>query len=110
MSSTFAEADSRMSAIETKLSAFESSRGRKTDEQGTDACNDAVLDYQTQLLQRLRSVRDALAADGGDIGSIKEERDALKAENTRLKKDAEKLNYRVQHLVKSLNEAEEARS
>lgn len=108
MSATYSEAESRMSVIEDKLSAFEASRGNKTDQINTAASSEMLHEYQVQLLSRLRSVRDALVADGGDIGLIKEERDNLQAENLKLKKEAEKLNYRVNHLVKELKAAEEA--
>ena len=50
-----------------------------------------------------------MTADGGDLGQIKEERDNLQAENLKLKKEAEKLNYRVKHLVKALTAAEEGK-
>lgn len=109
MSASFAEAELRMSAIEGKLTAFEASRGNKSNQINTAASNEIVIDYQTQLLDRLKCIRDALAADGGDFGQIKEERDILQAENLKLKKETEKLNYRVNHLVKALTAAEEGK-
>lgn len=104
---TLAVAASRMNALEEKISELEASRGNKTNEGNTEASNEALLDYQAQLLQRLCCVRDALSIEGGDIGQIKEERDLFRAENIKLKMEAEKLNYRVKHLVKALIKAEE---
>jgi hypothetical protein len=40
---------------------------------------------------------------------VRKERDDLRVENLELKKENDRLNYRVQHLIKSLN-AEESRS
>ena len=109
MSAAYVEADVRMSAIEGKLTAIEASRGNNTNQMSTAAFNEVLFDYQTQLLDKLRNVRKALTADGGDLGQIKEERDNLQAENLKLKKEAEKLNYRVKHLVKALTAAEEGK-
>ena len=109
MSTAYAEADTRMSAIEGKLTALEASRGNNTNQMSTAASNEVLFDYQFQLLDKLRNIRDALAADGGDLGQIREERDNLQAENLKLKKEAEKLNYRVRHLVKALTAAEEGK-
>ena len=109
MSAAYVEADVRMSAIEGKLTAIEASRGNNTNQMSTAAFNEVLFDYQTQLLDKLRNVRNALTADGGDLGQIKEERDNLQAENLKLKKEAEKLNYRVKHLVKALTAAEEGK-
>ena len=87
---------------------MEASRGNKITEGNTSASNDAsLLAYQTQLLEKLTCVRDALSIEGGDIGQVREERDLFRAENTKLKLEAEKLNYRVKHLVKALTKAEE---
>jgi hypothetical protein len=105
--STLAAAASRMNALEEKISELEASRGDKTNEGNTAASNEALFDYQAQLLERLSRVRDALSIEGGDIGQIKAERDLIRAENIKLKMEAEKLNYRVKHLVKALIKAEE---
>jgi hypothetical protein len=105
--STLAAAASRMNALEEKISELEASRGDKTNDGNTAASNEALFDYQAQLLERLSRVRDALSIEGGDIGQIKAERDLIRAENIKLKMEAEKLNYRVKHLVKALIKAEE---
>lgn len=67
----------------------------------------AIKLYQKQILGKLKAIRDALVAEGGDVATIRRERDEARAENAALKKDVERLNYRVRHLVKALNEEEQ---
>lgn len=64
---------------------------------------EGLLEYQKQVLVRLVTIRDALTADpAGDMAYVLKERDALREENAKLKKEAEKLNYRIAHLVKNV--------
>ena len=51
-------------------------------------------------------IRDKISAEGGDGMALRKERDAALAENERMKKEIEKLNYRVNHLIKELNAVE----
>jgi hypothetical protein len=44
--------------------------------------------------------------ESGDIDAIRAERDAALAEVAKLKKDNARLDYRVKHLIKMLNESE----
>ena len=55
---------------------------------------------------KLKLIRDKISAEGGDGMALRKERDAALAENERMKKEIEKLNYRVNHLIKELNAAE----
>ena len=54
-------------------------------------------------------IRDKIIAEGGDGTALQKERDAALAENESMKKEIEKLNYRVSHLIKELNAAEKAK-
>ena len=58
---------------------------------------------------KLKVIRDKIIAEGGDGTALQKERDAALAENERMKKEIEKLNYRVSHLIKELNAAEKAK-
>jgi len=49
-----------------------------------------------------------MQAGGGDVITVTNERNALLAENAKLKQDMERLRYRVNHLVKELNAMEAA--
>lgn len=109
MSALFSEAELRMAALELKISDLEASRGSDTNKWETLTSSETLIDYQTQMLRRLITIRDAITADGGDHSLISAERDHFQAENAKLRKEAEKLNYRVQHLVKELNQAEASR-
>ena len=51
-------------------------------------------------------IRDKITAEGGDAIALRKERDAALEENERMKKVIERLNYRVNHLIKELNAAE----
>lgn len=65
-----------------------------------------VAAYQAQVLDKLRAIRESLLTESGDFGHVAKERDAALAENAQLKKEIEKLNYRINHLIKALNEEE----
>jgi len=66
----------------------------------------ALATYQAQLIPRLLEIKSAMQAGGGDVITITNERNALLAENAKLKQDMERLKYRVNHLVKELNALE----
>ena len=91
-----------MSSIEERLTKVEVSLGGNA----TTTTNVDLKEYQTQLLIKLKCIRQAMTAEGGDIVQIKEERDKLALENAKQKKEIDKLNYRVKHLIKALNREE----
>ncbi|GMH64962.1 hypothetical protein TrLO_g5248 [Triparma laevis f. longispina] len=64
----------------------------------------AVKESQLSMLLQLREVKAALMKEGG--GASGKEVDSLKEENKALKLKNEKLEYRVQHLIKMLEEEE----
>ena len=75
----------------------------------------ALKEYQLQVLSKLKELRNLMINDsntnsdipGSTSSSIlKDERDAAVAEVKLLKKEVDKLNYRIRHLVKALNEEE----
>ena len=103
--SSISEAEDRLKTIEDRLLAVELTGVSVT---STADVEIALHQYQKQILGKLKEVRDKIAEEGGDIATIRKERDEAVSENALLKKEVEKLNYRVQHLVKALN-AEEAR-
>jgi ubiquinone biosynthesis protein UbiJ len=101
-------AENRMTSIEAKLMSLE----RSTVGDGSnEAIEKALRTYQISMVQKLKGIRDAIVAEAGSSESVSNvitERDAALAENAKLKKEIERLNYRVNHLVKALN-AEEAK-
>lgn len=110
MSADLSEAEKRMTSIEDKLLELEKSAVAPSSDAGSaQAVEVAIKKYQQQMLGKLKAIKDALQAEGGDVVTIRQERDAAQAENAALKKEMERLNYRVRHLVKALNE-EEAKS
>ncbi len=66
----------------------------------------ALHSYQSQVLSKLKEIRSAIVEEGGDIGKVKEERDKALAENEKMKKEIERNNYRIRHLIKALELAE----
>jgi phage host-nuclease inhibitor protein Gam len=97
------EAEERMISIEKKILELEKLNSQPSD---SEAIKSALVDYQRQMLTRLQSVRNSLLNEIGDISTVRSERDAALIENLQMKKEIERLNYRVQHLVKALNEEE----
>ena len=96
--------ETRMTGIEERLLALESTGSNSANNNA--AVQEAVRAYQIQVLEKLKVIRESLASEGGDVVSIKAERDAALTENAALKKEIDRLNYRVRHLVKALNEEE----
>ena len=92
----------RLTILETRLSAAEAEAREQPGAAGASSAEASgmLLEYQKQMLARLLAVREALVSGGGDIAYVVKEREALKEENARLKKEAERLNYRIAHLVK----------
>jgi hypothetical protein len=105
MSSELSNAEGRMKAIEDRLTALEVTPSGGSN--NSAAIEEAVRAYQVQVLGKLKAVREALASEGGDINTIRDERDKALQENAQLKKEIQRLNYRVNHLIKALNEEEE---
>lgn len=107
-----AEAEKKLQTIEERLISLESSvtkesKGKSSNQSNNSEAVEAALKaYQKQILGKLKQIRESLTAEGGDVQSIKNERDQLAQENKQLKVEVERLNYRVSHLIKALNEEE----
>jgi uncharacterized coiled-coil DUF342 family protein len=110
-SGALAAAESKMKALEERIVSLESNSDNDSLSNRKGASSTevevAVKAYQKQMLSKLKQIRDSLNEEGGDIQSVTKERDQLLQENKQLKAEVEKLNYRVRHLIKSLNEEEE---
>lgn len=96
-------ANAKMSSIEERLTKVEETL---VGSNSSSTPNVDLKEYQAQLLIKLKGIREAMTAEGGDIVQIKEERDKLAIENTKQKKESDKLNYRIKHLIKALNREE----
>jgi hypothetical protein len=90
-------AEKRLSDVEAEARVATAAAGSTTGDGGA-----ALQVYQKQLLGKLVAIREALASGDGDVAHVIKERDALREENEKLKKEALKLNYRISHLVKNL--------
>jgi hypothetical protein len=97
------EAEARMLTIEQRLLAIE---GTKATGASSSEVEQALNAYQQQVLVKLKAIRSKIVEEG-DVSAIKKERDDAVAANALLKKEIEKQNYRIQHLIKALNAAEE---
>lgn len=102
-----------MSSIESLTSRIETLEKQNfTKENVSKEILAGIQNYQAQLLPRLKEIRDALEKEnntsmkGSNYIKLEEENSLLKDENKKLKNDIEKLNYRVNHLIKMLNEEE----
>ena len=90
----------KVEELETRLATLESKQGRL----GTD---DGVLLYQAQTVEKLKAIRDLMTSDSSGSNDVKRERDEAIARNKELEKEIERLKYRVNHLVKALNNEEQ---
>lgn len=100
-------AEERMKALENKILNLEiSSVNAQGGNHKADAVEAAVKAYQKQILDRLKDARQAFIAEGADIVTLRRERDAALEENKTLKKENERMMYRIRHLIKALNEEE----
>ena len=94
----------RIAEMEQRLAALEAESKEFGSVESANGAGQTLVAYQAQMLERLVEIREALAvAGGGDSSLMTKERDALKEENAKLKKEIEKLNYRIMHLVKHVN-------
>jgi vacuolar-type H+-ATPase subunit I/STV1 len=89
--------------LESRMTSLEANQNSTTANQSAD---EILVLYQSQVASKLKLIREKLLAEGADIDKVREERDAMASENKLLKKEIERLNYRVNHLVKSLSEEE----
>mmetsp|Transcript_28678 Transcript_28678/g.48397 ORF Transcript_28678/g.48397 Transcript_28678/m.48397 type:complete len:98 (-) Transcript_28678:87-380(-) len=93
--------EEKLSSLELRVQAVEKGQGLSHETEM------ALKAYQQQTVSKLMKVRDLLLSpDSADAKQVTQERDAALEENKKLKKEIEKLNYRVKHLTRSL-EAEE---
>ena len=81
-------------ALEERIVALEKSEGFKVTQS-------EVQKVQAKCLQQLRDVKAALEKDGGNAASAAQTK-AIMAEKEALQKKVAKLEYRVQHLVESM--------
>jgi hypothetical protein len=74
--------------------------------------NSSLRDYQVGVLERLREIRNAMSNEnsGGNnselLSSVTSERDEALLLVKKQQNEICKLNYRINHLIKALNEAE----
>jgi hypothetical protein len=94
------EIEDKLKELEQRLGTIEAQGGNESNQ------SQQLHQYQSQILPKLMLIREKMIAEGGDIDQVKNERDQAINENVALKKEIERLNYRVNHLVKSLNEEE----
>lgn len=101
-------AEEKLKSLEDRIIGLESSVSTNKNESGEEA----LKAYQEHILGKLKLIREALVANADDGSSsvhfqaVKAERDQLATENKQLKVEIERLNYRVKHLIKALNEEE----
>jgi predicted nucleic acid-binding Zn-ribbon protein len=68
-----------------------------------EATQKDVKEVEKEFLAKLQEIRETIVKDAGGTSSSKDMQ-ALKEENDALKKRNAKLEYRVQHLVKTMEE------
>lgn len=99
--------EEQMGALEERLKKMELNSSSKAGG-GADsaAVEKALQTYQVQMLAKLKAIRDQIANEGGDATVVRKERDVALAENAKMKVEIERMNYRINHLVRALSEEE----
>mmetsp|Transcript_29073 Transcript_29073/g.65050 ORF Transcript_29073/g.65050 Transcript_29073/m.65050 type:complete len:95 (+) Transcript_29073:154-438(+) len=69
----------------------------------------ALQAYQGEVLARLQELRGKMGEDSSGGGDLKKKCDQLKGENAELRKQVEKQNYRIAHLIRMLEDEESKR-
>lgn len=106
MTMSIEEAETKMTVIEQRLGSLEASTPDLSSMSTIDAANQAVAEFQKQTLFKLKSIREQFVEEMS-VTSSSPNNDALIKENAALKKERDQLKYRMQHLIKELNKAEQ---
>jgi len=69
-----------------------------------DATKEAVENVEKEFLVKLREIKQSLEETGSPSATNSKELQELRAENAELKQKNQKLEYRVQHCVESMEE------
>ena len=109
MDSILSDAEKKIADIERRIGIIESGGSEPVQGGAPGEIDAALTAYQQVILERLKVIRDKIAAEG-DFDAMKRERDNAITENQNMKKEIMKLNYRVKHLVKALNHEEKNNS
>lgn len=102
------DAEVMLQSLERRILAVEAS----LDQPASTSSETAIREYQLYVLGRLNQIHAAMLkekSDGScsaDVAALKEERDAALAQVSALKAEMKKQEYRIQHLIRSLNEEE----
>lgn len=100
-------AKEKMTDLEIRISGLENISSVSSSLPVVNESSESLISYQIRMLKKLKEVKQTLELEGGDLKSITMERDIALEESKALKKENEKLNYRIRHLIKSLNEEED---
>ena len=109
------EAESKIASLERRIAMLESPQqhhhgsAEVSFDQYSDIQTQALKQFRSDVLVRLRSIRQQAVLEsqqGMASASMKGECEELSQENAALKKEIERLNYRVNHLVKALTAEE----
>lgn len=108
------EAESKIASLERRIAMLESQHhhhgsAEVSFDQYSDIQTQALKQFRSDVLVRLRSIRQQAVLEsqqGMASASMKGECEELSRENAALKKEIERLNYRVNHLVKALTAEE----
>ena len=100
--------EEQMGLLEERLKKMELSGNKQAsgDSDSSAAVEKALQTYKVQMLTKLKAIRDQIANEGGDVAVVRKERDAALVENAKMKVEIERMNYRINHLVRALSEEE----
>lgn len=97
-------AEQRLVDLEKRILSVEAVESAVSKENADDS---ALQAYQAIVLTKLKSIRSAMLSEVGDIDAVRSERDSAVAQNRKLQAEVAKQNYRIAHLIKALNEAQQ---
>lgn len=107
------EAESKIASLERRIVLLESQHRGPTEvlsfDQYSEVQTQALKQFRSDVLVKLRAIRQQSVLEsqqGLATATMKGECEELLRENTGLKKEIERLNYRVNHLIKALTAEE----
>ena len=101
------KAEARMSELMARLDRLDGKLNG-----GGAGGSEQLREYQLNMLGQLKQLRAKMVAEGGTGsgggGASAKEVEELKAANAKLEEENGKLNYRIKHLLRALDEAEQS--
>eukprot|EP00004_Rigifila_ramosa_P019334 TRINITY_DN4895_c0_g1_i1.p1 TRINITY_DN4895_c0_g1~~TRINITY_DN4895_c0_g1_i1.p1 ORF type:complete len:112 (+),score=31.82 TRINITY_DN4895_c0_g1_i1:1-336(+) len=106
MEARIAEAEARLSALTSELASIEAQLKAEPVVHISGESSESLHKFQRETLVELQQLREVLGTERNEALALKEKHDRLEVDQEKLKKENERLKYRILHLLRSLEEEE----